>query len=45
MLVLFGVFLGIPDIREFFELSPLRMLDYGILSLTAAAWALSLRWI
>jgi cation-transporting ATPase E len=45
MLVIFGVFMEIPITRRFFELSPLSVIDYGIIALAAAIWALLLRWI
>ena len=43
MLVLYGLVVALPPLRNFFELVPLRAVDYGALAAVVAAWALALR--
>jgi len=43
MLGLYGVIAAVPSLRAFFELTPLRGLDYLLIGVLVAAWALLLR--
>jgi cation-transporting ATPase E len=43
MLVLYGLVVALPPLRNFFELVPLRAIDYAALVAVVAAWALALR--
>ncbi len=43
MLVLYGVIVAVPLLREFFELTMLRWWDYLLLAALAVGWALLLR--
>jgi cation-transporting ATPase E len=43
MLAFFGLVLSVPSLRGFFELTPLGWLDYGILVVLVAIWAVLLR--
>jgi cation-transporting ATPase E len=43
MLLLFGLVMVVPSLRDFFELTVLRPLDYLLLAALAAGWALLLR--
>ena len=43
MLVLYGVIVAVPFLREFFELTMLRWWDYLLLAAVAVGWALLLR--
>jgi cation-transporting ATPase E len=43
MLVLYGLVVALPPLRDFFELVPLRAIDYAALAAVVAAWALALR--
>jgi cation-transporting ATPase E len=45
MLGLFGVITAVPSLRDFFELTPLRGLDYLLIGIVVAVWALLLRLI
>ena len=45
MLLAYGVVLAVPGLRGFFELSPLRLVDYLIIAASVAIWALLLRLI
>lgn len=45
MLVLFGVVMGVPGLRNFFELVPLNGWDYLILIILALVWALFQRMV
>jgi cation-transporting ATPase E len=45
MLLAYGVVLAVPGLRGFFELSPLRIVDYLIIAAGVAIWALLLRLI
>jgi cation-transporting ATPase E len=43
MLVLYAAFTALPPLRSFFELTPLRALDYVLLGAVSAVWALVTR--
>jgi cation-transporting ATPase E len=43
MLVLFGVVMAVPSMRSFFELVPLRLIDYLVIGVVVMVWALFLR--
>ena len=43
LLVLFAIIVAVPPLRAFFELAPLRVLDYALIGAGVAAWALLLR--
>jgi cation-transporting ATPase E len=45
MLVLYGLVVALPPLRDFFELVPLRAVDYAALATVVAAWALGLRFV
>ncbi len=45
MLVLFGVIMLAPFLREFFELTLLRPIDYALIGVAVVAWAWGLRFI
>jgi cation-transporting ATPase E len=45
MLGVYGVVLAVPTLRSFFELTPLRPLDYLLIAIMVAVWALLLRFI
>ncbi len=45
LLIIFLSILFIPQLRDFFELSPLANIDYVFLGLIAIVWCLILRWI
>ncbi len=45
MLGLFGMITAVPSLRDFFELTPLRGLDYLLIGIVVAVWALLLRLI
>jgi cation-transporting ATPase E len=45
MLVLYGVITAVPPLRSFFELTPLRWLDYLLIGGLVAIWAVLLRFI
>ena len=45
MLVLYGVIVAVPPLREFFELITLRWWDYPLLIALAAAWALLMHFV
>jgi len=45
MLLIYGAVLAVPGLRSFFELSPLRNMDYLIIAAGVAIWALLLRLI
>ncbi len=45
LLVGYGVLLAIKPLSAFFELIPLGIGDYTLISITAVAWGLALRWI
>ena len=45
MLGLYGVIMTVPSLRAFFELTPLRGLDYLLIGIVVALWALLLRLI
>jgi cation-transporting P-type ATPase E len=35
----------VPGLRDFFELSPLRLVDYGVIAVALVAWIFILRYI
>jgi cation-transporting ATPase E len=45
MLVLYAVITAVPALRAFFELTPLRLVDYALLGAIAVVWALLMRLI
>jgi cation-transporting ATPase E len=45
LLVLYAAILAIPQVRDFFSLQPLRLVDYLLISAITVVWALCLRWI
>jgi cation-transporting ATPase E len=45
MLGLYGVIMAVPPLRAAFELTPLRGLDYLLIGIVVALWALLLRFI
>jgi cation-transporting ATPase E len=45
LLLAFVAILAIPPLRDFFDLAPLRTLDYVILGLVTIVWAIFQRWI
>ncbi len=45
MLVLYAAFTALPALRAFFELTPLRALDYLLLGAVSVVWALVTRTI
>jgi cation-transporting ATPase E len=45
MLALFVVVMAVPSFRDFFELSPLGLLDIAIILAVVAAWTIALRFI
>jgi cation-transporting ATPase E len=45
MLALYGLVMFVPVLRSFFELTPLRELDWLLISIAVGAWALVLRFM
>lgn len=45
MLGVYGVVMGVPFLRTFFELTPLGAIDYLLIAIVVALWALLLRFI
>jgi cation-transporting ATPase E len=45
LLALFAVIVGVPSVRDFFELASLGLAEYLVIGLVVAAWAMLLRFI
>jgi len=45
LLLLYGLILRNSTLRNFFELAPLRWLDYVLIGILVAVWAIVLRWV
>jgi cation-transporting ATPase E len=43
LLAFYGIIVAVPPLRAFFELTPLHALDYVLIGVGVAAWALLLR--
>jgi cation-transporting ATPase E len=43
LLSFYGIIVAVPPLRAFFELTPLRVLDYTLIGVGVVAWALLLR--
>jgi cation-transporting P-type ATPase E len=43
--IIYIIIMLLPGLRDFFELSPLRLVDYGIIAVALVAWIFILRYI